>query len=73
MNMQWISDLNIKNKLLLVIVPPILGATFFGLFVVYGQYQLHQGLSQVETLSELAVVNSDFVHELQKERGMSAG
>ena len=73
MNMQWISDLKIKNKLLLVIVPPILGATFFGLFVVYGQYQLHQGLSQVETLSELAVVNSDFVHELQKERGMSAG
>ncbi|MCG9721700.1 methyl-accepting chemotaxis protein [Shewanella sp. Isolate7] len=73
MNMQWISDLNIRNKLLLVIVPPILGATFFGLFVVYGQYQLHQGLSQVETLSELAVVNSDFVHELQKERGMSAG
>ncbi|QDF75367.1 MULTISPECIES: methyl-accepting chemotaxis protein [Shewanella] len=73
MNMQWISDLKIRNKLLLVIVPPILGATFFGLFVVYGQYQLHQGLRQVETLSELAVVNSDFVHELQKERGMSAG
>lgn len=73
MTMKWISDLKIKNKLLLVIVPPILGATFFGLFVVYNQYLLHQGLGQVETLAELTVVNSDLVHELQKERGMSAG
>ncbi|QYJ99813.1 methyl-accepting chemotaxis protein [Shewanella psychrotolerans] len=73
MTMKWISNLSIRNKLLLVIVPPILGATFFGLYVVYNQYQLHHGLSQVETLTELTLVNSDLVHELQKERGMSAG
>lgn len=73
MKMKWISNLSIRNKLLLVIVPPILGATFFGLFVVYNQYQLHQGLGKVETLAELTLVNSDLVHELQKERGMSAG
>ncbi|QYJ84555.1 methyl-accepting chemotaxis protein [Shewanella mesophila] len=73
MTMKLISSLSIRSKLLLVIVPPILGATFFGLFVVYNQYQMHQGLSQVETLAELTLVNSDLVHELQKERGMSAG
>lgn len=73
MNMQWVSNLSIKNKLLLVIVPPILGALFFGLYVVYGQYQIQQGLSQIETLAEFSQVNSNLVHELQKERGMSAG
>ncbi len=72
-NMQWISNLKIKNKLLLVIVPPIVGALMFGLYVVYSQYLLSVGLAQVEVLSKLAVVNGNLVHELQKERGMSAG
>ncbi|MBE7214574.1 nitrate- and nitrite sensing domain-containing protein [Shewanella benthica] len=73
MNIRWIENLTIKIKLLIVILPPILGCTFFGSFIVYNQFNLSQSLSKVQVLSELAKVNSTLVHELQKERGMSAG
>ncbi|QFU22911.1 methyl-accepting chemotaxis protein [Shewanella eurypsychrophilus] len=73
MKIRWIENLTIKNKLLIVILPPILGCIIFGLSIVYNQFQLSQSLAKVEVLSELAGVNSALVHELQKERGMSAG
>ncbi|WP_076411400.1 methyl-accepting chemotaxis protein [Shewanella sp. UCD-KL12] len=73
MNIRWIENLTIRNKLLIVILPPIFGCIFFGLSIVYNQFQLSQNLRGVLTLSELASVNSALVHELQKERGMSAG
>lgn len=73
MKIRWIENLTIKNKLLIVIIPPIFGCVIFGLSIVFNQYQLSQSLTKVEVLSELAGVNSALVHELQKERGMSAG
>ncbi|MEC4724120.1 methyl-accepting chemotaxis protein [Shewanella sp. D64] len=73
MKSRWVGNLTITNKLLLVIIPPILGSIVFGSAIVYNQHQLSTGLEQVQVLSELAAVNSDLVHELQKERGMSAG
>ncbi|BAJ02017.1 methyl-accepting chemotaxis protein [Shewanella violacea] len=73
MNIRWIENLTIKNKLLMVIMPPIMGCIVFGSSIVYSQFQLSQSLSKVQLLSELAGVNSSLVHELQKERGMSAG
>lgn len=73
MNIRWIENLTIKNKLLIVILPPILGCIFFGSFIAYNQFHLSQSLSKVQVLSVLADVNSSLVHELQKERGMSAG
>ncbi|GGI74439.1 methyl-accepting chemotaxis protein [Shewanella hanedai] len=73
MKFRWVGNLTITNKLLLVTIPPILGSIFFGCAIVYNQYQLSNGLEQVQVLSKLTAVNSDLVHELQKERGMSAG
>ncbi len=73
MKFRWVGNLTITNKLLLVTIPPILGSILFGCAIVYNQYQLSNGLEQVQVLSKLTAVNSDLVHELQKERGMSAG
>lgn len=73
MKMRWIGDVSIKNKLFLVLMPPIIGCILFGFYVLHSQYQVSKSLSQVAVLSELAVVNGNLVHELQKERGMSAG
>lgn len=73
MKIRWIENLTIKNKLLIVILPPILGCIVFGLSIVYSQFKLSHNLHEVQILSELASVNSSLVHELQKERGMSAG
>ncbi len=73
MKWQWIENLKLKQKLFLVICPPLLGFLIFGSLSFIDKYQFKQNLTQVLTLSELAVINSDLVHELQKERGMSAG
>jgi methyl-accepting chemotaxis protein len=73
MTFRWVGNLTITKKLLLVTIPPILGSIIFGCAIVYNQYQLSNGLEQVQVLSKLTAVNSDLVHELQKERGMSAG
>ncbi|WP_368506497.1 methyl-accepting chemotaxis protein [Shewanella sp. 5_MG-2023] len=40
---------------------------------MHNKYEIQTELNTVLSLSELAVINSALVHELQKERGMSAG
>ncbi|GAB1132066.1 methyl-accepting chemotaxis protein [Shewanella algae] len=73
MKWQWIENLPLKHKFLLVILPPFIAATLFGILLFSDRLSLANGLEEVLDLSELAVVNSALVHELQKERGMSAG
>ncbi|MBT1445513.1 methyl-accepting chemotaxis protein [Shewanella sp. JM162201] len=73
MNMKWIADLKLKTKLLLVFIPPLLGFLAFGGVLLTEKMEELDSLNEVEELSELAVNASALVHELQKERGMSAG
>ncbi|NKF50310.1 methyl-accepting chemotaxis protein [Shewanella sp. WXL01] len=73
MGLQWIGNIKMSNKLALMILPPLLAFVFYGGTFVVNKYQSQSQLSTVLELSELAVVNGALVHELQKERGMSAG
>ncbi|ABZ76789.1 methyl-accepting chemotaxis sensory transducer [Shewanella halifaxensis HAW-EB4] len=73
MKLTFISSLTLKQKFLIVILPPLLVSIIFGGLYAKTQYQLKTELTEVLVLSELAVNNSNLVHELQKERGMSAG
>jgi len=73
MSWQWIGNLPLRFKFLLVIVPSYLFAIIFGCVLVFQFLSQANSASQVIALSELAKVNSNLVHELQKERGMSAG
>lgn len=71
--MAILNSMGIRQKLLLLIVPPILLA-----LVLEGQRlsQLISGkkeLQDVQILVEFTSLNSALAHELQKERGMSAG
>ncbi|QUN07588.1 methyl-accepting chemotaxis protein [Shewanella yunxiaonensis] len=66
-------NLPLRLKFLLVIIPSFLFATIFGCVLVYQFLSQAASASDVIALSKLAKVNSDLVHELQKERGMSAG
>ncbi len=70
---QGINNLTLKQKLLLVVVPPVLACILYGALFLADKYEYANDLTDVVSLSELAVVNSNLVHELQKERGMSAG
>ncbi|MGS0680671.1 methyl-accepting chemotaxis protein [Shewanella sp. 125m-7] len=73
MKLTWIGNFSLKQKLFIVILPPLIASIVFGGLYAKTQYELKQQLTQVLVLSELAVMNSNLVHELQKERGMSAG
>ncbi|MDT3335765.1 nitrate- and nitrite sensing domain-containing protein [Shewanella sp. SP1S1-7] len=73
MKWQWIGNLSLKQKLLMVVLPPLLACFLCGTLYLIEKYGYKQDLTLVVQLSELAVTNSNLVHELQKERGMSAG
>ncbi|KFZ38450.1 chemotaxis protein [Shewanella mangrovi] len=73
MNVQWIGNLSIKLKFLLVILPPLILATLFGGLDINRNVTNALTTKRVIALSNLVKVNSNLVHELQKERGMSAG
>lgn len=73
MNLQWIGNLSIKIKFLLVILPPLLLAMLFGSIDIWHNVSRVLDNQRVLKLSHLVSVQSDLVHELQKERGMSAG
>ncbi|SUI67733.1 methyl-accepting chemotaxis protein [Shewanella morhuae] len=73
MKWQWIGNLSLKQKLLMVVLPPLLACFLYGALFLAQKYEYRQDLKQVVQLSELAVTNSNLVHEIQKERGMSAG
>ncbi|MCH1923838.1 nitrate- and nitrite sensing domain-containing protein [Shewanella sp. C32] len=73
MNFQWIGNLSIKIKFLLVILPPLLLALLFGSIDIWHNVSSLMDTKRVLNLSHLVNVQSNLVHELQKERGMSAG
>lgn len=73
MKWNWLGNLSLKHKFFIVIAPSLFASIVFGGLYAYEQYKLTNQLDQVLVLSELAVANSSLVHELQKERGMSAG
>ena len=73
MNWQWIGNLTIFQKLALLALPSLFISIIYGGMFVHNKYQTRQQLTLIMSLTELAVTNSAFVHELQKERGMSAG
>jgi methyl-accepting chemotaxis protein len=65
-------NLPIKTKLLLMIVLPLTLAGIFITSTVIEKKQTANNMAQAESLLELSVTSSNFVHELQKERGASA-
>ncbi|WP_330147060.1 methyl-accepting chemotaxis protein [Shewanella oncorhynchi] len=73
MKWQWIGNLSLKQKLLMVVLPPLLACFLCGTLYLIEKYEYRKDLTLVVQLSELAFTNSNLVHELQKERGMSAG
>ena len=70
--MNLLSNMKIRSKLILMLVLPILVALYFAVTQVAEKNSVLGEMSDLETLSELAVKISALVHEQQKERGASA-
>ncbi len=71
--LSFLTNLSIRNKLILMLVFPIAGLAYFAIVGMMERQELAAEMAKVESLSELAVKASALVHETQKERGMTAG
>ena len=71
--MRVINNLSVRTKLLLLVSMPLLGLAFFSLQGLSSASDTANNAEATERLVMLASANAALVHELQKERGASAG
>ena len=65
--------LTIKQKLLLMMVIPFMGLLYFSISSLITKNEKIQNINKFEKYLEFTTKASFLVHELQKERGLSAG
>ncbi|UTW49703.1 methyl-accepting chemotaxis protein [Bacterioplanoides sp. SCSIO 12839] len=71
--MKFLRNASVKHKLLLLLILPLLALLFSQSMVLKGHMHDVESMQHIADLAELSVVNSALAHEMQKERGMSAG
>jgi len=71
--MKILSNLPVKYKIVLILLPPIIGLLYFSIIDVIDKVETAGRLQSVQSLAELSVKISALVHETQRERGMTAG
>ncbi|NTV48155.1 MAG: methyl-accepting chemotaxis protein [Geobacteraceae bacterium] len=68
-----LKDLKIGTKMLIMLLLPIVGMLYFAVKDVVSRYDVVENAESSRTQASLAVASSSLIHELQKERGMTAG
>ncbi len=71
--MGLLERMRFRNKILLVLAVPLLGLVWFSWQGVVEKYQLSREMKALALMSGLGVRSSNLVHEIQKERGLTAG
>ena len=71
--MQRLSKLKISHRIIIALAIPAVGLLIFAAMQISDKYVLSRDMEKVAELATLAPVISELVHEMQKERGMSAG
>jgi len=67
------SNLSFKSKIFTLLILPVLGFLWLSISEVIHSINIKNEMSTIASLTQLSVKNSELVHELQKERGMTAG
>lgn len=67
------SDLSFKKTILLLLTLPVLGFLWLSVSSISQSLQTNKEMTNIIQLSKLSVVYSELVHEIQKERGATAG
>jgi len=70
---KWLNNQGISDKLLMFITIPVITIILFSFYVISDQYQRYTNSKNSQHFFNLVVTLDDLVHELQKERGISAG
>lgn len=71
--MNFLRNLSIRYKLLAITLIPLLLALVFIFNNLFKNYQIFAAMQQAQALGSINIVASELIHELQKERGFSAG
>ncbi|BFM15777.1 methyl-accepting chemotaxis protein [Maricurvus nonylphenolicus] len=71
--MNALRNLSVKAKLFFLITLPVVGLAYFSGVGLKQAAETAKSAETIEILVEIAAANSALVHELQKERGASAG
>jgi methyl-accepting chemotaxis protein len=70
--MEFVKDLKINQKFILMLVFPLAGLCFFAANGLYGKFQVARQMDVLQEIADLSVKISEAIHETQKERGASA-
>jgi len=70
---QWISNISIRNKLLVLMILPMTTLLALSINLVMDEQSVNQKLQDIRLGSHFFEVAGDLAHQLQRERGMSAG
>ncbi len=68
-----LNNLSINQKLILMILLPVIGLIYFTTTITLAKLATVEQMDLLQELSALAVKSNSLVHELQKERGITAG
>ncbi|MEO5346409.1 MAG: bacteriohemerythrin [Magnetococcus sp. YQC-9] len=68
-----LQQLSLRKKFTLILVVPLLAVIWFSFTLVGEKWRTQQASVSMMRLAEMATAISDLVHELQKERGLTAG
>ncbi|NOJ14752.1 methyl-accepting chemotaxis protein [Vibrio splendidus] len=68
-----LTDMSFKQKIIALLTLPILGFLWLSVSAISKGVETTNEMSSLNQLTRLSVVYSELVHELQKERGMTAG
>jgi len=67
------SDLSFRKKIYILLALPVLGFLWLSLGAINDSIKTNNEMSTITGLTKLSIIYSDLVHELQKERGATAG
>ncbi|MFA5515048.1 MAG: methyl-accepting chemotaxis protein [Desulfuromonadales bacterium] len=65
--------MTLRQKIALMLVIPLAGVLILGVQLIWEKHRTMRDMERLDTLSELAVQASSLIHEMQKERGRTAG
>jgi len=68
-----LQNIKFNYKIAAIALTPLLGLVFLAIVSISNQYENIKAADKIIALSDFSVYASALVHELQKERGMSAG
>lgn len=71
--MNLLKNINFKHKITLLVMPALFGLMLLGVVKIINDSRSYRDTDALNQLIQLSTLNSALVHELQKERGASAG